>query len=729
MPFYGIRLSYYPIAPGSYRQKLQHNVDNVVIYRNEKRRLITSFEISMILEASMKMKRLKTLFAYILAVCMLIVSFPVTTQAADVLYWPVPGHTNITQYFHSDHDGIDISDGSIGGATVIAAMGGTVHKLWRCGETHLNAGDCNGFGTGMVIYGDDGRYYQYAHMQAGSIPAEYGIGTYIPQGGIVGRVGTTGWSTGNHLHFQICTTNWWTGAVDPFSFNYTYVDPSITYENLGDDFYAYIKYPATPYVLCNVNNNVQLGDYGSAESVWRFVRTGTGSYKIFSLANGWVMDVFGNGTEIFTNICCYEDTNTVNQLFYIQRANAGYNIVAANSMKVLDVYNGVNSGWGENVQLYTSLGTVDQLFDIEILEYSVSFDANGGTGAPATQTKVPTQPLTLSSETPTREGWIFTGWAEAPDATQASYLPGASFTKDGTTTLYAVWKRNATPSGIIVNTNPDKVEYEVGEELDITGLTLALKYSDGSEEILSSGFTVNGFSSDTVGEKTVTVSYGGFTTTFTVTVRASQTQVDKDAPQIFLQSKQVNKGQEFTVTAEIRNHRPFSYLEVTPILPAELTLVQVENGDLISDMTKGKQYIWVSDTDIDRDGLLMTFTFQAAEDVQIGTYSVGFVVRNCINAGEESVDLAVVNATIEVTEFTYGDATGDGKIDGFDVIRLKKYLANYDYDTETSTVEICAGGDATGDGKVDGFDVIRLKKYLANYDYETGNSTVVLGPQ
>ena len=77
----------------------------------------------------------------------------------------------------------------------------------------------------------------------------------------------------------------------------------------------------------------------------------------------------------------------------------------------------------------------------------------------------------------------------------------------------------------------------------------------------------------------------------------------------------------------------------------------------------------------------------------------------------------------------YGDATGDGVIDGLDVIRLKKYLANYNYDTGTSTIEISDGADATGDGVIDGLDVIRLKKYLANYNYDTGTSTIPLGTQ
>ena len=99
-----------------------------------------------------------------------------------------------------------------------------------------------------------------------------------------------------------------------------------------------------------------------------------------------------------------------------------------------------------------------------------------------------------------------------------------------------------------------------------------------------------------------------------------------------------------------------------------------------------------------------------------------------ISVGEYNDSL--LNATLHTKATTvYGDATGDGIIDGMDVIRLKKYLANYNYETETSTIEISAGADATGDGIIDGMDVIRLKKYLANYNYETGESTIPLGPQ
>ena len=87
------------------------------------------------------------------------------------------------------------------------------------------------------------------------------------------------------------------------------------------------------------------------------------------------------------------------------------------------------------------------------------------------------------------------------------------------------------------------------------------------------------------------------------------------------------------------------------------------------------------------------------------------------------------NIVLEEKVVIYGDVNGDGVVNGLDVMLIRKYMVNYDYDTELSTVEVQAGADANGDGTVDGLDVSLLRKYIANYDYDAGFSTVVLGPQ
>ncbi|MBQ0110636.1 MAG: hypothetical protein KBS41_01740, partial [Oscillospiraceae bacterium] len=205
--------------------------------------------------------------------------------------------------------------------------------------------------------------------------------------------------------------------------------------------------------------------------------------------------------------------------------------------------------------------------------------------------------------------------------------------------------------------------------------------------------------------------------------------IDQNAPQIVVESKTAPVGENFIVTVNIKNNPGFSYLELTPVFSNELELVKVENGNLTNDFSEGKQYVWTSDSNITEDGLLMTFTFKTAKNAALGHYDVAFVIRNCINSAEQPVELQISGGDIELVEYVYGDSNGDGVVNGFDVVRLKNYILNYNYDTETSTVETFTCADANGDGIIDGLDVIRLKKYIANYNYDTETSTVVLGPQ
>lgn len=73
-------------------------------------------------------------------------------------------------------------------------------------------------------------------------------------------------------------------------------------------------------------------------------------------------------------------------------------------------------------------------------------------------------------------------------------------------------------SAIEVKTMPTKIEYPKGDVFDTTGLSILVKYTDGTSEIKTSGFEVSGFNSSSVGEKTITVTYKTHTATFKVTV-------------------------------------------------------------------------------------------------------------------------------------------------------------------------------------------------------------------
>ena len=78
--------------------------------------------------------------------------------------------------------------------------------------------------------------------------------------------------------------------------------------------------------------------------------------------------------------------------------------------------------------------------------YTITYNANGGTGVPSSQTKTYGKSLTLSSTKPTRTGYTFLGWATSSSATKATYTAGGKYTANSDATLYAVWKDTTPPT-------------------------------------------------------------------------------------------------------------------------------------------------------------------------------------------------------------------------------------------------------------------------------------------
>ena len=74
--------------------------------------------------------------------------------------------------------------------------------------------------------------------------------------------------------------------------------------------------------------------------------------------------------------------------------------------------------------------------------YLITYDANGGTGAPNAQTKIHGENLILSSIWPTRVGYEFLGWGDSPNSQYPSTMPGNIYTANASKTFYAVWRAN-----------------------------------------------------------------------------------------------------------------------------------------------------------------------------------------------------------------------------------------------------------------------------------------------
>lgn len=108
----------------------------------------------------------------------------------DSFIWPMPGYTYLTCYFGEDgHRGIDIAGGDIYGKPIIAADGGTV----------IYAGWNDSYGYCVFIDHGNGYETRYAHMsELGTV-----TGAKVGQGETIGYVGSTGNSTGPHLHFEV----------------------------------------------------------------------------------------------------------------------------------------------------------------------------------------------------------------------------------------------------------------------------------------------------------------------------------------------------------------------------------------------------------------------------------------------------------------------------------------------------------------------------------------------
>lgn len=147
-----------------------------------------------------------------------------------------------------------------------------------------------------------------------------------------------------------------------------------------------------------------------------------------------------NGSEHIADSAFYNCKNLTNVTIPDSVTSIGISAFRACD-KLNDVYYyGTEEQWSK-----IAINTYNECLtnaNIHFMKHIVTYDANGGTSAPAEQLKTVDEDLTLSSDIPTREGYIFLGWATSPSATAADYPAGGSFTLNADTVLYAVWDIN-----------------------------------------------------------------------------------------------------------------------------------------------------------------------------------------------------------------------------------------------------------------------------------------------
>lgn len=178
-----------------------------------------------------------------------------------------------------------------------------------------------------------------------------------------------------------------------------------------------------------------------------------------------------NNTSV--TISCTAAIQTVNGYHYAGltvRGSAGVNGQWANVDR-----SGVSVNTGQNVNMATKTLTIAKTKSVQsiacggeirvtgfaagvsgatmtvsvpaLASHKVTYNANGGTGAPGAQTKWYGEILTLSTAKPTRPNYVFQGWATSANGAVV-YQPGGRFGSDANTTLYAKWKLNTKPPTI-----------------------------------------------------------------------------------------------------------------------------------------------------------------------------------------------------------------------------------------------------------------------------------------
>lgn len=312
--------------------------------------------------------------------------------------WPVPGYYNIQSCFYDtrNHCAIDIS--APVNTSAVASYAGTVIKAVDGGTSYYG----DGFGNYVVLQhtyqsssGTITLYSRYSHLNSVSVSE----GTIVSAGTEVGKIGTTGSSTGYHLDFQILYGNWQpyqTYSIDPYA-NQLLELPSniVVYDSwsCGTSYLALVKdlyshshshsyfshyeadHPHRVYNKCSCGDWYYTGETkhlsscslcnGSVASTIIYPTNG-GVYKIASgVGNNMYLDFACTNTnvQIYENCDNHSDpTFIISQYFKLTHVGDGwYSIINIGNGKCVDIEN-TNPASGTNIMQWDYYQNDGQLY-------------------------------------------------------------------------------------------------------------------------------------------------------------------------------------------------------------------------------------------------------------------------------------------------------------------------------------------------------------------------------
>ncbi len=333
-----------------------------------------------------------------------------------------------------------------------------------------NKGNCTwyAYGRAYEVYGKDpglgsagdaGNWYNYAKnrgMSVGSTPKAGSIICWSTHVAFVESVsgGTVTWTESNYQYnnsqsmknfkkYSSSNPSTYCSGYGGVLLGYIYLDgsgsvsPSVTYENIATGKY-FIKnkgngaYLNVAYGTDEDKTTIHSYEFGNYDSqVYSITSTGNG-YEMMPLCSTTrVVNPFADNVVSGKTVNLYHKTNESSQWWKFQPVSGGYVIRNVQNPNVC-----ITDGNTLHVDEYS--GSDNQIWVLE-KACTISYHANGGTGAPAASRVRGGYSTTVSSAKPSRTGYRFLGWSLQSGGTTASYQPNQTITLQNDTTLYAVW--------------------------------------------------------------------------------------------------------------------------------------------------------------------------------------------------------------------------------------------------------------------------------------------------
>ena len=288
-------------------------------------------------------------------------------------------------------------------------------------------------------------------------------------------------------------------------------------------------------------------------------------------------------------------------------------------------------------------------------EYTVRYDANGGSSAPSAQVKTHGMALTLSSAMPQRDGYQFKGWATTPNASAATYAAGGSYTANESVTLYAVWKANTYTVSYNANGGTGAPGSQTKTH-DVDVIIPSQKPTRSEYRFLGWALSKDAlmpviFAGDSLPLNADTVLYA---------VWEADPIIIGVTPEIGVDQVTAPKGGTASVKIALKRNPGIASLKLRVSFDADLSLKSITynsawGGDSQQPQTMNSPVTlnWYNGAgNTNGDMVFATLVFEVSDEAAIGEHpiTVTYHPNDVYNIAEENIQFAVINGGITVND-------------------------------------------------------------------------------